>query len=203
MPLDRDAILSKLSVYTMQILDDVESNITLEFETELKTLKSEISSLQAEINTLFLKCGQAEDTVKFQKRTILSLKSELEGGVRNQETVPVPVQAPIQQPHVDEAEPEPEHVEQSVTDEPPVEGPELIPIVLLSGTYFWHQETGDLYDFISEDEAGDVCGLIKSVKIKKQIYYLDTSDNKFYKHDDDDNIGLHMGQIINGKAIFN
>ena len=208
MPVDRTQILSKY----IQILDEVEASNALELDSIKSKYEEEIKKYKSELQSMIARLGQAEDTVKIQKRTILSLQNELDAKpvlskfepehVEEKKHVEEEKKQEDEKKHVEEKKHETYVEEKKHVDEAENEGPELIPVILLSGTYFWNQDTGDLYDFISDEEAGEIVGFIKSVKIKKQLYYLDTCDNNFYKHEDDDMIGKHIGQIIDNKAIF-
>jgi hypothetical protein len=193
----------------------------------METLTAEHQAEMSKIMGKLRNYAQTEDTNKFQKRTIASLTAEIstmqgnmttlekrlkqaseelrylkQAGIRQAPVTssdpPVPVEPVLaaEPSPVEKSEPIPEEVKEE-DDEP-----ELIPVVLNSGTYFWDPDTHDLYEYISDEEAGEIVGLIKSVKIKNQIYYLDTTDNNFYEITEDNNIGKRVGQIVDRKAVF-
>ena len=194
-----------------------------------ETLTAEHQAEMSKIMGKLRNYAQTEDTNKFQKRTIASLTAEIstmqgtmttlekrlkqaseelrylkQAGIRQaplEPVAPVPSTVEKAEPVKEEAQEaqEPEQV-QEVQEED--DEPELIPVVLNSGTYFWDPDTHDLYEYISDEEAGEIVGLIKSVKIKNQIYYLDTTDNNFYEITEDNNIGKRVGQIVDRKAVF-
>jgi hypothetical protein len=197
-----------------------------------ETLTAEHQAEMSKIMGKIRNYAQTEDTNKFQKRTIASLTAEISTMQGTMTTLEKRLkqaseelrylkQAGICQAPVSPLEPEPSTVKKSEpvqeklpvkeeaqevqeTEQVPEEDdePELIPVVLNSGTYFWDPDTHDLYEYISDEEAGEIVGLIKSVKIKNQIYYLDTTDNNFYEITEDNNIGKRVGQIVDRKAVF-
>ena len=82
------------------------------------------------------------------------------------------------------------------------EMPELYPVTLKSGIYYCDVKTNELYEFVSDEEAGDILSTLKSVKIKNKIYYMDAIDLNFYTVNEDNTVGDHAGQVVNKKAIF-
>ena len=198
----------------------------------METLTAEHQAEMSKIMGKLRNYAQTEDTNKFQKRTIASLTAEISTMQGNMTTLEKRLkqaseelrylkQAGIRQAPVTSSEPvaviplvpvepvlaaepspveKPEQIPEEVKEED--DEPELIPVVLNSGTYFWDPDTHDLYEYISDEEAGEIVGLIKSVKIKNQIYYLDTTDNNFYEITEDNNIGKRVGQIVDRKAVF-
>lgn len=81
--------------------------------------------------------------------------------------------------------------------------PELVYVGhLKSGRYFWNPASGDLHSVISEDEAGDAVGSVKSVKIKDLYYYVDQRDNNVYEHDQSTgDIGKLAGYLVGRKFV--
>lgn len=81
--------------------------------------------------------------------------------------------------------------------------PELVYVGhLKSGKYFWNPASGDLHSVISEDEAGDAVGSVKSVKIKDLYYYVDQSDNNVYEHDQSTgDIGKLAGYLVGRRFV--
>ena len=73
---------------------------------------------------------------------------------------------------------------------------------LNSGSYFWDPSTGNLHEKVSDTEAGDVQGRIKTVKIRNQYYYQDTNDNSVYHYvQETGDIGECCGSIVNKKFV--
>jgi hypothetical protein len=135
---------------------------------------------------------------------------------RKEEDMPKPVTEPVQahvveepvQAHVVEepvqAVEEPTQVEAEQQAE---EDPELDLFLvehLESGQYFWEPESGNLYAKVSDEEAGDVVGKIKTVKVRDNYYYQDTIDNHVYEYIvETGDIGATCGRIVNGKFVKN
>jgi hypothetical protein len=75
---------------------------------------------------------------------------------------------------------------------------------LISGQYFWEPESGNLYERLSDEEAGNVIGKIKTIKVRDRYYYQDTIDNHVYQYvEDTGDIGEKCGRIVNGKFVKN
>lgn len=129
----------------------------------------------------------------------LQVQEQLHVQVLELEQVKMPEQVKIQEPVEAPVPEETAPVNQESVEEE--ELPELIPVMLQSGPCYWDPESNDLYEFISEEEAGGVVGLIKTIKIKNKVYYLDVNDNTFYEPEDGI-IGSCMGQIVERKAVF-
>ena len=71
-----------------------------------------------------------------------------------------------------------------------------------SGAYFWDPSTGNLHEKISDTEAGDAQGRLKTVKIRSQYYYQDTNDNSVYHYvQETGDIGECCGSIVNKKFV--
>jgi len=89
---------------------------------------------------------------------------------------------------------------QSATDD---DMPELVYVShLSSGKYFWDPSSGNLHSVVSEDEAGDVVGAVKSVKIKENYYYIDQSDNMVYEQViGTGDIGALAGHLVGRKFV--
>ena len=200
----------------------------------IASLTAEVSTMQATITSLEKRLKMASDdlralkqpgatpplaTALTQRAPILPPSESSEEEIKSpqaKESQPQPELQSQPQPELQsqpesQSEPQPEsQSEPQPESEPPVpenDDAELIPVVLQSGTYFWDPDSNDLYEFLSDEEAGEVVGFIKSVKIKNQIYYLDTTDNNFYEMLDEGSgaagaIGQHLGQIVDKKAVF-
>ncbi len=80
--------------------------------------------------------------------------------------------------------------------------PELLPLSLNSGDYFWDPVNGNLYSVLSEDDAGELVGKLKVVKIRGAPYYIDTVDNTVYEQLKGGEIGNKCGSLVNNKAVF-
>ena len=194
----------------------------------IASLTAEVSTMQATITSLEKRLKMASDdlralkqpgatpplaTALTQRAPILPPSESSEEEIKSpqvKESQPQPELESQPQPEL-QSQPQPEsQSEPQPESEPPVpenDDAELIPVVLQSGTYFWDPDSNDLYEFLSDEEAGEVVGFIKSVKIKNQIYYLDTTDNNFYEMLDEGSgaagaIGQHLGQIVDKKAVF-
>jgi hypothetical protein len=101
---------------------------------------------------------------------------------------------------------EPETEEPEAADEAEADdGWELVYVEHLeSGQYFWDVETGNLHDVVSPEEAGEVVGHIKTIKIRDQHYYVDTKDNNVYAYVvETGDIGDLCGSIVNRKFVKN
>jgi hypothetical protein len=175
----------------------------------IASLTAEISSMQSNVTSLEKRLKLASDELKSRSRTRdvpASLMPERAASDKPEQSSSMENQPEEQVAPVSPVVPEQSHTEnQPEQAAPEEEDQELIPVVLQSGSYFWDPESNDLYEFISSEEAGEIVGLIKSVKIKNQIYLLDTSDNNFYdclKMSENGGIGAHMGQVVDKKAIF-
>lgn len=114
------------------------------------------------------------------------------------ETNQEPTQTQAQEPELDE---------QSNQEPEPEPEPELDLFLvdnLESGQYFWEPDTGNLYEKVSDEEAGDVVGKIKTIKVRDVYYYQDTIDNHVYQYiKDTGDIGAKCGRIVNGKFVKN
>jgi hypothetical protein len=101
-----------------------------------------------------------------------------------------------EQEHQEEQDQEQEHQEEQES--------ELWILDLKSGKYFWNTTNGDLHQFISQEAAGDVVGLLKTVIIKTKYYYVDMIDNSVYEYlIDNGNVGERCGTIVNKKFVKN
>jgi chromosome segregation ATPase len=120
---------------------------------------------------------------------------ETQDSVKVQETQDsVKVQETQDQEDVDEQTEEPEQDQD--------DGPQLVAVVLESGVYFWDPDTNDLYEFISDEEAGEIVSVLKTIKIKNEMYYLDPVDSHFYEILGGGDIGVCLGEIVDRKAQF-
>ncbi len=210
-----------------ELVDNLVKQIVSEHERDKEQLREQITAAcSLEIDRLKSKIHilvQNEDNYKFQKRTIASLTSEISSldarlkqandeirqltiNLRAQGKVPPVVDRNLRDvdawlmeppvPPVKEADEESTFSPDIVTPEP-----ELVPVVLRSGSYYWDPETNELYDYVSDELIGQSAGHIKAVKIRNLTYYLDPHDDSFYEVSPD-TIGDYAGQIVNRKAIF-
>jgi hypothetical protein len=188
----------------LQALVQTEDNNKFQKRT-IASLNAEISTMQSTITALEKRLKLATEEVRsLKKKAPVALSAvpsnmkeevhhEPESGPERHE--PEPERGP--EPELD-PEPEPERGPDSED-----EGPQLIPLVLQSGVYFWDPDTNELYEFISDDEAGQVVSMLKSIKIKNEVYYLDPQDSSFYEVLEGGDVGERRGQIVDRKAIFN
>jgi hypothetical protein len=168
-----------------------------ELDKLIKSHSDELVHLEADCSLL----SQVQDLNKFQKKTITELQSSilsLEKRLAVSDVSSFKAESSLKQDQTaqnDETRTENDNSENYI--------PELYPIALKSGVYYCDSNSNELYEFISEEEAGDVVLTLKTVKIKNTIYYLDTKDNNFYSKNEDNTVGDHAGQVLNKKAIFN
>ncbi len=196
--------VNKLNNNLTTELERVKSKLTNYAQTEdmNKFQKRTIASLTAEISTMQGTITTLEKRLKLKEKEVTAAQPphQLQPERHPQpESKPEPQSQPESKP---ERQPEPQPESEQIQEEQQEEEPELIPVVLQSGTYFWDPDSNDLYEYVSEEEAGELVGLIKSVRIKNNIYYLDTTDNSFYEVTEDKNIGKYLGQIVDRKAVF-
>ena len=192
---DASHIKSKL-----QALVQTEDNNKFQKRT-IASLTSEIATMQSTITTL-------EKRLKLATEEVRSLKQagRFNGPVLHHE----PLKPEVSYTEDPEFKPEAKEIEEPAFKPEAVEeqtdndesGPQLIPVVLESGVYFWDPDTNELYEFISDDEAGEVVSTLKSIKIKNEVYYLDPTDSHFYEVLNGGDVGACVGEIVNRKAHF-
>jgi hypothetical protein len=172
-------------------------------EDNNKFQKRTIASLNAEIATMQSTITALEKRLKLATEEVRSLKKQAPTGVLSTLNPAVPSNMKEEVHPEPEPEPEPERdTEHEHEPESEDEGPQLVPLVLQSGVYFWDPDTNELYEFISDDEAGQVVSMLKSIKIKNEVYYLDPQDSSFYEVLEGGDVGERRGQIVDRKAIF-
>ncbi len=223
---DKEQLREQITSACSLEIDHLKSKIhtLVQKEDNYKFQKRTIASLTSEISSLDARLKQANDEIRQ-----LTINLRAQGKVppvvdRNLRDVdawlmepPVPpvkeAESPV--PPVKEAEPPVPPVKED-PPVPPVKEedeestfspdivtpePELVPVVLRSGSYYWDPETNELYDYVSDELIGQSAGHIKAVKIRNLTYYLDPHDDSFYEVSPD-TIGDYAGQIVNRKAIF-
>jgi len=191
----------------IQTMAQNEDNYKFQKRT-IASLTSEISALTANITNLETRLKQANNEIRQLKQPNFrpapvneqaaenepaAIKEQVEDKASSEEKEPVAVKEPVAQ--------EEEEDKITLSPETPQPEPDLVPVVLRLGSYYWDPETNELYDYVSDELIGQSVGFIKTVKIRNCSYYLDTRDDTFYESSPD-NIGAYAGQIVNRKAIF-
>ena len=188
-------------------------------EDNYKFQKRTIASLTSEISHLDIRLKQADEEIRQLKISLrMQAKEPVQVQVQAKDQIQEPVQVQVQakdqvqepiqakeqeqvQVQVQVQAPANEEHESTFSPDITTAEPELIPVVLRSGTYYWDPETNELYDYVSDELIGQSAGFIKAVKIRNLTYYLDPHDHSFYEVSPD-TIGDYAGQIVNRKAIF-
>jgi myosin heavy subunit len=190
----------------IQTMAQNEDNYKFQKRT-IASLTSEISSLTANITNLETRLKQANNEIRQLKQPNFrpAPVNEDKEPVAEKEPVAVKDKEPVaEKASAAEKEPAAQDEEEdkiTLNPETPQPEPDLVPVVLRLGSYYWDPETNELYDYVSDELIGQSVGFIKTVKIRNCSYYLDTRDDTFYESSPD-NIGAYAGQIVNRKAIF-